>query len=113
MLTSFANGLELLLLLVGLLLSFVFCWGVRLLSPKLKLISKPADDRLSQNTVSMGGGLGWLGAFLFIVALGSWWLNNAELPELLREHRSGMISKVYDFTWILWGGRCVNAVGPL
>lgn len=111
MLTHFANGLEYLLLLAGLVLSYLFCWGVRKLSPKLKLVNQPSENRLSQESIPMGGGLGWLGAFLLIVAMGSWWVTHATLPEVLQVHRSGMMSKVLDFTWICGGAAVLMLLG--
>ena len=75
------------------------------------MLKKPREDRLSQRTVPVGGGLGWVGAFLLIVAAGSWWVSIADLPTFLEVHRSGMEAKVIDFTVICGGAGLLMLMG--
>lgn len=101
--TSLVLGYEFLLLLAAFLLSYIFCGLVRYLAPKLKLMNHPLEYRYSKLTVPLGGGLGWVGAFLLIVALGTWWMMTAELPAGFEVHREGMSEKMGALTWICSG----------
>jgi len=111
MLVHFANGLEYLLLFIAIVLSSILCLGVRKLAPVLHLIEIPREDRLSQRSVPVGGGLGWMVAFLILVAAGSWWVNNFTLPEGLEQHRLGMMAKIMDMSWICAGAAVLMLLG--
>ena len=53
MLIHFAHGLEYALLFTGVLLSYLFCFAVRKIAPKINLVEKPREDRLGERHVPM------------------------------------------------------------
>ena len=99
------------LLLTTFFLSYLLCACVRLIANKLQLISHPSEDRFSSRHVPLGGGLGWVGALLLTIALGTWWMMTAELPEAFAIHRGGMESKLSSLAWICSGAAVLMLMG--
>jgi UDP-GlcNAc:undecaprenyl-phosphate/decaprenyl-phosphate GlcNAc-1-phosphate transferase len=90
---------------------------IRRLAPRWGLMDRPMAHKVHAAPIPLGGGVGiWFGvaACLMIGGLVVWLSLESRfeiLPEMMRQHREGLISKAGDMGWLLLGGTILMLLG--
>ena len=106
----------------GFVISCLATAGMRWLAPRVGLIDQPNSARkVHLNPTPLGGGLGVLAGVVvpllvglaIVTAVASGALSDSWLPEVLRDHVAGVLSKRGSLAALLVGGLVISAVGLL
>jgi UDP-GlcNAc:undecaprenyl-phosphate/decaprenyl-phosphate GlcNAc-1-phosphate transferase len=100
-------------------LSAGLTWWMIGFSERLGLVDRPTERKNHGRVVPKGGGVAMIGATLLFFAglsLGLWWLTGAPeraafLPESLRVHLPGGLSKLDSLWWILGLAGAIGFLG--